>query len=124
MADLLGLKHQNDKVTVLPKREYITWTTFEGETKRICDLEDQHLCNIYYFIEYLNPEFYDAKTKLLIRCEIDKRFDGNPLEYRPLKRFINEIEFLKQKGWLVKDEQEKRTYVVIDGKKIGEVSEE
>jgi len=117
MADKFELKS-------LPKREEVTWTTFEGESRKVYELDGQHLCNIYYYMKYVSPEFYRRETKLLIASEIDKRFDGQPLEYRPLRRFASEIRFLEQKGWLVKNEQENITYVVIDGKRIGQVLEE
>lgn len=123
MADLLGLKHQGDVVTTVTKRSRSIWTTFDGVDKRIENLDTQHLCNIHYFMKYVNPEFYDKSTKHLIACEIDRRLDGKLLPYKPLRRFAGEIQYLKQKNWLVDDFMEHKTLVVIDGKVIGEVDE-
>ncbi len=121
MADLLGLKYENDRV--LSRRELVTWINFEGVEKKVYELDGQHLCNIYYFMKYVNPEFYDKDIKGLIASEIDLRFDGKILEYRPLRRFLGEISFLKSKGYLVEGYQKKVTYIVIDGKRIGRVAE-
>ena len=125
MADLLGLKHQNDVVTTttIPKRSQVTWTTFDGVKNKVEDLDSQHLCNIHYFMKYVNPDFYNKSTKRLIACEIDRRLDGQLLPYKPLSRFPGEIEYLKQKGWLFKDTENKKTLVIIDGEIIGEVDE-
>jgi len=126
MADLLGLKHQNDVVTTVPRkprRSYIIWSTFYGVDNVIENLDSQHLCNIHYFMKYVNPEFYCGETKLLIRCEIDRRLDGQILPYKPLRRFAGEIAYLQHKGWLVEDKENNKTLVIIPGEKVGEVDE-
>lgn len=120
MADLLG----GYRDRIVPKREYTKWTTYNGITRNICDLEDQHLCNIHYFMKFVNPNFYDKETKQLIANEIDLRFDGDILEYRPLRRLTGEIEVLREKGMIVEDDQTNETYVVFEGKIIGRVSDE
>jgi len=124
MADLLGLKHKKDVVRVVPRREREKWTSFEGVTKSICDLDDQHLCNIYYFMKFINPKFYNKHTRELIAREIDFRFDGNIMDYRPLRRLPGEIEILREKGMLRQDAHTNTTYVVFEGKVIGSVLEE
>lgn len=123
MADLLGLKHQNDVVTVtiVPKRNKSIWTTFDGVDSAIENLDSQHLCNIHYFMKYVNPDFYDKSTKHLIACEIDRRLDGQLLPYKPLRRFPAEIAYLKHMGWLF--EQGNKTLIIINGEIIGQVAE-
>ena len=123
MADLLVLKHQVDVVTTVTKRNSNIWTTFDGVDKRVENLDTQHLCNIHYFMKYVNPDFYDESIKHLIACEIDRRLDGNLLPYKPLRRFAGEINYLKQKNWLVEDRENNKTLVIIDGEIIGEVDE-
>lgn len=121
MADLLGLKYQNDVVTIVPKRSQVTWTSLDGVSKKVENLDSQHLCNIHYFMKYVNPDFYDKSTKHLIACEIDRRLDGQLLPYKPLRRFYGELAYLKQKGWLF--EQDNKTLIIINGEIIGQVAE-
>ena len=123
MADLLGLKYRNDVMTRVTKRSKVIWTTFDGVKIKVEDLDSQHLCNIHYFMKYVNPGFYDKSIKHLIACEIDRRLDGNLLPYKPLRRFAGEINYLKQKNWLVEDRENNKTLVIIDGEIIGEVDE-
>lgn len=123
MADLLGLKYEGDVVTTVAKRKCITWTTFDGVNIKVEDIDSQHLCNIHYFMKYVNPEFYDESIKNLIACEIDRRLDGQLLPYKPLRRFAVEMQYLKHKKWLVEDKENNKTLVIIDGNIIGEVDE-
>lgn len=122
MADLLGIK--GGPWREVPKREYTKWTTFDGRSANICDLKDQHLCNIHYFMKFVNPDFYDKETKQLIAREIDLRFDGDILEYRPLRRLTGEIEVLREKGMIVEESESGETLVVFEDKVIGRVSDE
>ena len=96
-----------------------TWTTFEGVEKSISEIDHQHLSNIYYFMKYVNPSFYDKEVNMLIGMEIDGRFDGKLLPWRPLKRFRGEIEFLRCKRWILRHGN--KSLIVINGKIIGEV---
>lgn len=121
MADILGTKFKNDVVTVVKKVP--TWTTFEGVKKPISEIDHQHLSNIMYFIKYINPQFYDTRIRMMIGGEIDKRFDGKLLPYRPLARNFSEIDTLIKNGWLKSgwNGEKQSTLIIIDGKEIGEV---
>jgi len=124
MADILGTKYENDVVTVVPPKRNIHWTTFEGEKKELSKIDHQHLSNIHWFMKLVNPEFYDKGTKHLIACEIDGRFDGELLPYRPLPRFRGEIESLKNLGYLRERCAGAIVEVVVDGKVVGCVAQE
>lgn len=127
MADILGTKYENDVVTTVtltPPSQEITWTTFEGVTKTLSTIDHQHISNIYWFMKLVNPDFYDKSTKTLIAGEIDKRFDGELLPYRPLPRFRGEIESLRRKGYLRERVAGAIVEVVVDGEVVGVVAQE
>jgi len=121
MADILGTKYDNDVVTkVEPK-----WRNFEGITKKLSELDHQHLSNIHYFITLMFPKRYDEDIRQMIREEIDKRFDGQLLPYRPLRRFRMEMDRLEARGWL-KDSHDgvnPVSIIIFDNKVIGSVDE-
>jgi len=98
------------------------WQSFDG--RRFQDFEGithQHLSNIYYWTHVVNPEWYNESVKHKIKVAIDRKFDGELLEYRPLARFKTEMDTLRKRGWL--KEYENETRVVVDGKVIGRVDE-
>lgn len=87
-----------------------TWTTQDGRKIPITDLEDQHLCNCYWFSKIMwgSPHFR-------ITDEVTKRFGKNPLPFKPLP--VNgEIQWLKQQGVI------NGTDIIFEGKKIGSIS--
>ena len=118
MADILGTKYENDVVTTVP-----TWMTFEGVRKPVSKIDHQHLSNIHYFMKYINPQFYDTLTRMVIGGELDERFDGKLLPYRPLARNFGEIDTLRKKGWLKSgwNGEKSSTLIIIDGVEIGEI---
>lgn len=108
-----GLDYGNGKsVTV--------WQSFDGRKFRgFEEMTHQHLCNIYYWTHIVNPDWYDQALKNKIKTSIDKYFDGELLEYKPLNCFRLEMETLQDRGWL--KEEGGDTKVVVDGKFIGSV---
>ena len=75
------------------------WITVDGSkiTPRE-ELPHDHLSNIYYYVNYIYPQAYDEETRRAIQFELDKRFEGKPLPYKPYYDW--EITWLKSKGWL------------------------
>lgn len=106
--------------------EIEVWTNFEGVEMFIKSMDHQHLSNIIHFMKYVNPNLYMGTVSMLrIKKEIDNRFNGEILHWRPLRRFTGEMEFLQDRGWLHKNKYKHKnpTDIIIDGQWIGEVEE-
>lgn len=101
--------------------KYKKWTTYEGVVKEISSIDHQHLSNIIYFMNYVNPGFYSEEIKLRMRIELDKRFNNILLSWKPKKEFLNEISFLQQKGWLFKKEKDDGYNIIINNEWVGEL---
>lgn len=101
----------------------IDWMTFEGQIHKLSEIDHQHLTNIYYWTHYLHPEWYADTVKYRIKITIDQRFDGELLDYKPLRRFKDEMKLLELRGWLCEDDEYFRTNVIINGKMVGYVDE-
>lgn len=72
-----------------------TWTTFDGRKIPVENLTHQHLSNIYYFFLLVN------KLEIpWIKKELETRFNGQLLEYRPHSKFQDEITKLQTEGYL------------------------
>lgn len=99
------------------------WMTFEGDIKRLNEIDHQHLSNIYYYMKYTMPGAYDSLTKQLIKNELAERFEDVLLPYRPLRRFKQEMDVLQKKGWLWPKPSGIGHNVIINGEWIGEVDE-
>lgn len=100
------------------------WTTFDGVTKKVSEIDHQHLSNIIHFMRFVNPN-YPKHIKEMFKDEIDRRFDGTLLYWRPLRRFAGEMKYLQRMGWLHKNENKhgKPTDVIINNQWVGEVNE-
>jgi len=97
-----------------------TWGTWDGRKLSIGELEHQHLSNIYWFNIILHNRVY-----LFVKNELEKRFDGVLLAYRPDVRFDPEIKGLEKKGLLVWNLEKTYGHIVMhDGNVIGEVKNE
>lgn len=83
-----------------PEVHEIPIRTHNGKYTTIGKLDHQHLCNwIYYSIWiYENEEVVE-----MMKSELDRRFNGELLSYRPKATFDYEIAELHRKGMLHKD---------------------
>lgn len=100
------------------EKEFV-WTTWNGVKKKISEIDHQHLSNIHHFMRYVNTN-YNYKTKFIIVAELHHRFDGQILPYRPIGDFKPEIEFLQEKGYLVKNDLHNHYDIIIFDNKVGE----
>jgi len=82
--------------------------TFQNKDCSFATIDQQHLSNIYYYWKYaakaiLNPNsaaeaFLEFKD--LVKFELNERFNGQLLAYRPHAQFKQEIEALRKLGML------------------------
>jgi len=96
----------------------IKWTTFEGKVVDLSTMDHQHLSNIYWY-----NKIFTYKSATYAIAELKKRFNGEILEYKPLLRFKQEIDGLRQKGllkWVDNDGYSVGT-ITYDGRVIGTI---
>ena len=98
------------------------WQTFEGQRKKISEIDHQHLSNIHYWINLTFPGYHPDIVNL-IQNEINNRFAGEILPYRPLRRFAMEMDILQKKGWLWPKPSGIGHNIIINHKWVGEVDE-
>lgn len=93
--------------------------SFNGRTNTLATIDHQHLSNLFYFEKYTWPRVgTDPRQEIiaLIQEELDERFNGQLLPYRPHIRFEQELNVLRTAGYLMEDGR-----IVVNGKQIGEV---
>lgn len=90
------------------------WITWDNRTVPINEMTHQHMSNIYYYINFTLPEYYDNSTRMEILQLLLTKF-GSILPYRPDPRFEWEKNYLKKLGYLRENNE-----IYIDGKKVGE----
>jgi hypothetical protein len=95
--------------TTSEKKE-ATWETYDGRSIPISQLDDQHLSNCFWF----STVMWEEPHHLIIQ-EVEKRFGGKPLEWKPLP-VPNEINWLRSLGMI------HGTDIVYKGSKIGNIS--
>jgi hypothetical protein len=93
-----------------------SWGTWDGRSLTLGELEHQHLSNIYWFNVVMHNRVYTFAIN-----ELEKRFNGILLAYRPDIRFDHEITKLEKKGLLVWNRDKSHGHVVLNGNVIGEV---
>ena len=71
------------------------WVTFQGKPKLVSEIDHQHLSNMYWF----HLIFWDKKLQWVID-EINDRFNGQILHYRPHLQFESEIQGLEDRGMI------------------------
>lgn len=82
------------------------WRTFNGKMVSFSTIDHQHLSNVYYHWKYASPIIQganfdkDTQTEIFrfVQKELDDRFNGQLLPYRPHAKFTMEIEALKKAG--------------------------
>ena len=75
---------------IKPEPKPQKWTTFDGKQINVSDIDHQHLSNIYWY----NLIVYGKPSETAVK-ELNKRFQGEILNYHPLLRFKQEIEYLE-----------------------------
>lgn len=90
------------------------WTTFYNLTIDICELSHQHLSNIIYYHELV----LNIRVNPNIVLEIEKRFGGIILSYKPLISFSEEIKQLQLKGYT---SGQPNSDIIVDGKWVGKI---
>lgn len=77
------------------------WRTYSGVKIKFSDLDHQHLSNILWYMEVFYKEFF-SKAKLELEEELNTRFDGQRLIWRPLP-IPGEVISLIEMGYLIRD---------------------
>lgn len=92
-----------------------TWQTFYGIQIPISSLNHQHLSNIIWYWALIVKE----PTPQEIQDELDRRFSGFKLPYRPLISFTSEINVLFAFGYIT---NKLNSDIIVEGKWIGELA--
>jgi len=74
------------------------WTTFQGRPATLFSVDQQHLSNIYWYM--LIVLGMPSSELFQVQEQLDDRFNGQLLPYRPHPSFTYEIQFLREKGFL------------------------
>ena len=96
-----------EKQITTPKEA--TWETYDGRSIPISQLDDQHLSNCFWF----STVMWETPHYKIIE-EVEKRFGGKPLEWKPLP-VPNEINWLRSLGMI------QGADIVYKGTKIGTI---
>ena len=99
------------------------WTTFQGRPASLFSVDQQHLSNIYWYmlivLEVPSSELFQVQEQL------DDRFNGQLLPYRPHPSFTYEIQILREQGLLVVKEDSGLSQdaydIVYRGAIVGEI---
>ena len=112
-------KERKPKIIIIPDVEdnNPTRITFDGRAIKYSNLEHQHLSNIYWFntIHHNRGRYYDVS----LMEELDNRFKGKILSYKPLKRFKGEIDGLRRIGCILKNNNQE--LIIFNGNIVGEI---
>lgn len=95
------------------------WGSFNGKVHDTDTMDHQHISNIYWYYKLLVDISYRDKTVEFILSEIDRRFNGEVLPYKPMDSFKIEIDALKKKGYI--QDNGLNEDIIVNGEKIGEV---
>lgn len=100
----------------MSKTKYLTddWITFDGRQVNDKTIDHQHLSNVYWYLKV----FWGMQDFQLwqILEEIQIRYGGTVLPYRPHPRFIQEHVCLHKKGMIDKDGN-----IIFKGEIIGSI---
>ena len=91
------------------------WITYDGKTVEMSVMPHQHMSNIYWFINVIFPSYYSDLVRSHIRTWLNLRFNGEVLPYSPKPEFVEELNYLRRKGYLKENNK-----IVINGQEIGE----
>lgn len=98
-----------------------SWRTFNGRSVKPSEMDHQHLSNVYWF----HILFCDALHKWALD-EINARFNGQLLDYRPHPLFSYEFQMLQSRNMLrweptKANDIHQYAQIVHNGKVIGEI---
>ena len=102
----------------------LTWCTALGKKIKFSELEHQHLSNILWFNEVFNHYTrYNNDPQFLLGLELENRFQGKRLEWKPLP-ILDEIKELYQMGLITPsgDIIGNSGCNLMEGKKIGSIT--
>jgi hypothetical protein len=91
------------------------WHTFYGRQIPLEQLSHQHLSNIIWYWEII----FKSRINQAVYDQIEKRFGGQKLPYRPLISFTNEIDTLFAMGYIT---SKLNSDIIVDGKWIGKIA--
>lgn len=94
----------------------LSWRTFEGRLVDLYSIDHQHLSNVFYYVNFTDPRHYEDDIRECISNELKRRFNGKLLPYHPMPSFTHEINFLRLKGMLLRNNQ-----IVYKGTLLGEL---
>lgn len=89
------------------------WKTWDNRIIDYSRLSWQHLSNIHYFMNLLNPKHYHKELKDIVRNTLYKKH-GGILPYHPDPHFEQERNLLDKLGYL-----DNQCNIVVHGLKIG-----
>lgn len=90
------------------------WTTHYGRQIAINEMSHQHLSNVIHYYKYV----LNWKASPSITIEIENRFGGIILPYKPLVSFVEEIKALMLKGYT---DGKLNSDIIVDGKWVGKI---
>jgi hypothetical protein len=93
------------------------YKNYKGQTTNFKNVTQDHLSNIYWFNKICNR--YNDDSLRFILDDINERFNGELLPYRPQWQFKAEIEFLEKNGKFVWNEQKNKADIVHHGQIVG-----
>lgn len=92
--------------------------TFYGRAIDYSDLSHQHLSNIMWFNEILLSRWCNSEDPYAI-YELNNRFGGIRLPYKPMHSFVAEVDSLLRRGYITNTTE---SDVIVDGKWVGKLS--
>jgi len=93
------------------------WRTFYGYDLPINELSHQHLSNIIWYYKLILNYNFDINHE--IYNELNNRFGGICLPYKPLHSFVFEINRLFELGYIT---NKLNSDIIVDGKWVGKLS--
>ena len=97
------------------KEDTSVWQTHYGTQINITALSHQHLSNILWYWQLIVKE----SAPMEIQDELEIRFGGIKLPYRPLISFTSEINVLFAYGYIT---NKLNSDIIVDGKWVGQVA--
>lgn len=101
----------------MEKVKYLTeqWETYDGRIVTFNDIDQQHLSNTYWFMKIV----WKAKDFMLWQIfeQLEKRFNGQVLNYAPRADFKEEIKYLRDRGMVTSNNE-----IVYNGEVIGRIN--
>lgn len=90
------------------------WITYDNRTVLMEEMSHQHMSNIWYYINYILPQYYPQSVRDDIQTWLNKRFGGVILPYHPHPNFDFERAYLRKLGFLQPNGD-----IIIKGERVG-----